>query len=98
MWLIDSFDQVRAKGAIWEYVINDDTRTNMRIGQIIAVWDQVNDSTPVIVGETFGDGIGTTWMVVIFTVDKSLNMVRLQAENVAGNWKVNSIRKFIGVP
>ena len=95
---VDSFDDGIAKGCTWHYIVDDGSRTNMRIGEISAVWDQVDDSTPKIVGDSFGEEIGTTFPIVTFTVNKSGGTVRLICNVTSGLWYIYGTRTLIGVP
>jgi hypothetical protein len=93
---IDSFEQTVAKGCVWNYVLDDGSRTNMRIGRIVAVWDEVDDSSPVIIS-SYSDEIGDTTLIVSFSVDKSGSTVRLRCTVTSGIWEVDGTRKLIGI-
>lgn len=90
---LDSFDQSVAPGAIWELAVTNATSTDMRVGWLGAVWDQVDDSTPVIIPETGTADIGDT-SDVSFTVNKSGSTVRLQY-TYTGVWTIAGHRRLI---
>lgn len=93
---IDSFDHSIAKGAVWDYIVDDGSRTNMRMGRISAVWDQSAGSTPKIIHRQSED-IGTTFGIVSFDVDKSSDTVRLRCTSTSGSWQISGSRKYIGL-
>jgi len=93
---IDIFDHGLGKGAVWDYIVDDGARTNMRIGRIAAVWDQAAGTTPEIIADSFSDDIGTTLGLVNFSVDKSTTNVRLRCTSVSGSWVISGSRQIIG--
>lgn len=93
---IDSFDDSLAKAVEWRYVVTDATGANMRIGVIRAVFDEVADSSPVMMPDEHSEDIGTTLGVVTFGVVKAANTVKLQATVTSDNWQIYVVRTLIG--
>lgn len=92
--VVDSFADTTGNGGCrWDYVVNNGSGTNMRMGTVQAVWDQVAGSTPQYRETSTGD-IGST-AGVAFTVDKSGNTVRLLCTVGSDNWKVNGNRNIV---
>jgi hypothetical protein len=93
---IDSFDMSLGKGAVWRYVIDDGSRTNMRVGIIQAVWDNAAGGSIEYMPDEHSDDIGTTFGVVSFAVDKSASTIRLRATSTGGTWDIHVVRTIIG--
>ena len=93
---VDSFDMTVGKGAIWRYVVDDGSRTNMRVGIIQAVWDQAAGGSVTMMPDEHSDDIGATLGLVTFTADKAATVVRLRAISTAGTWAVSVVRTIIG--
>jgi hypothetical protein len=92
---IDSFDMALGKGAVWQYVIDDGSRTNMRVGYMQAVWDQAAGSVVKILPDRYSDDIGDT-SAVSFTVDKTATTIRLRATSTSGTWNIYVVKTIIG--
>lgn len=93
---VDSFDQDIGVGCIWRYVIDDGSRTNMRVGIIHACWDQAIGGNIIMMPDSHSDDIGSTLGIVSFSVDKSVSTVRLRCTTTLGSWVINTIRTIIG--
>ena len=93
---MDSFDMTLGRGAIWRYVIDGSSGTNMRVGIIQAVWDQVSDGGIEYIPDEHSDDIGDT-SAVSFAVDKSGTTVRLRATSTGGTFNFYGVRSMIGV-
>ncbi len=93
---LDAFPMDIGKGAVWRYVIDDGSRTNMRVGILQAVWDQAAGGSVEMMPDEHSPDIGTTLGVVTFTVDKAATTVRLRATSTAGSWVISVVRTIIG--
>lgn len=94
---VDSFADTEGRGVEWRYTVDKGSGTNMRTGVIMAVWDTVADSSPVMKPDIHSEDIGTTLGVVTFSVDKSGNSVRLRCTVTSDSWVVDVVRLLIGV-
>jgi hypothetical protein len=94
--VVDEFGDTEGKGAIWRYVIDKGSGTNMRAGILKSVWDLVADSTPVQPSDEFGDDIGSTIGIVTFSIDKSASTVRLKMTTTSDDWMFYAVRTLIG--
>lgn len=94
--IIDSLNMALGRGAVWRYVIDDGSRTNMRVGVIQAVWDQAAGGNIKMMPDDHSDDIGTTLGVITFAVTKAATIVRLQATSTGGDWTIYFVRTILG--
>ena len=94
--VVDSFGDTEGRGAIWRYVIDKGSGTNMRIGVLRSVWDLVADSSPTPVIDEFSEDIGSTLGIVSFSIDKSSTTVRLKMIVTSDDWSFYAVRTLIG--
>lgn len=93
---IDSIDMTLGQGAVWRYVIDGGSRTNMRVGIIQAVWDQAAGGSVVMMPDQHSDDIGTTIGVISFAVEKAATVVRLRATSTGGDFDIYVVRTIMG--
>lgn len=92
---VDSFGDTTGYGAVWRYVVDNGSGTNMRVGIITAVWDDVSDSSPEMSADMSSADIGDT-SGVSFAVDKSATTVRLRITVTSDDWSFYAVRTLIG--
>lgn len=94
--VVDSFDDIDGKGAVWHYVIDKGSGANRRVGKFGAVWDVVSGSSPVMLPDEFSDDIGSTLGHVTFSIDKSASTVRVKMTVDSDDWSFFAVRTLIG--
>jgi len=89
----DKFDKTETYSCIWFYTVKNGT--NLRTGQISAVWNE--DGTDISYSHTTTNDVGNT-ETIDFVVDLDpvfSNDIRLFANVSSGVWKVRILRLFI---
>ena len=88
----DHFSHTEAYSCIWFYSVKDGT--NLRTGQIAAVW--TDDGTDISYSHTTTNDIGnTTDIDFVVNTDGGHTNIRLFAEIVGGTWNIRMLRLFI---
>jgi hypothetical protein len=92
---IDSFSKNIDFSVFWEYAVKDiSSGINIRAGNIVAVWDDVNNK--IVFSHTSTMDIGdTSGIDFVVDMDGGNTLVRLFANISNGNWRIKVLRRFV---